>query len=124
MFSLRNNYPQDYFKDQSYLTGVLTGLAAGLAIGFLLAPRSGKKLRKQISSVLGDQTKKAKKHWHDAKDEAKHAVRDLKNSVASAADKAEDGISEYAHQAEKKAGQLTDTLKNGLDKAREATGLS
>lgn len=124
MFSLRKNHPQDYLKDQSFLSGALAGLAAGLAIGFLLAPRSGKKLRKQISGVLGDQTKKAKKHWDDAKDEAKHAVRDMKNNLGSAVDKAEDEFNGYAHQAEKRAGQLTETIKNGFDKAKEATRLS
>ncbi|GAB3995973.1 hypothetical protein GCM10028807_37550 [Spirosoma daeguense] len=124
MFSLQKNYPQDYFKDQTYLSGVLTGLAAGLAIGFLFAPRSGKKLRKHISGVLGDQTKEAKKHWDKAKHETKQSVRDLKDNVGSALDKAEDKFSGYAHQAEKKAGHFADNVKDGVDKAKESARLS
>jgi gas vesicle protein len=99
MFSKRIKYLQHYRNEQTFLSGLLTGVA-GLAIGFLVAPRSGKELRKQIADGVDDQ-------WDKTKSQAKEAINNLKSSAGALADKAQDGLDD----AKEKAGHLVDSLK-------------
>ena len=83
----RRKYPKDYLPDQPYLSGLLTGLVAGLAAGFLFAPRSGKKLRKQIAGAVSDQTREVQNQWDKTKAQANQLVDNIKTNVGYLADK-------------------------------------
>ena len=61
------------------ITFLLIGLGAGALAGLLLAPKSGKQLRRDLQRGYED-TKDAVGEWAD---EAKDRVRDVKERVAS-----------------------------------------
>lgn len=123
------DYVQDYLKDQPYLSGLITGLAAGVALGFLVAPRSGKDLRKKIAGAVDDQTRGVQEQWNKTKAQAKETFDSIKVNAGLVADKAEDEFDtyvdkavKYGHEAEKEAekakkeaDRLTDDLKSGFD---------
>ncbi|RYC67998.1 YtxH domain-containing protein [Spirosoma sordidisoli] len=105
----RRKHPQDYLTDQTFLTGVLTGLVTGLTIGFLFAPRSGKKLRKQIANSLSDQSWDAQRQWNRTKEQARETVDTIKANVGYVADKAKN-----------KAEHLADDVRSGVDHLKDA----
>jgi gas vesicle protein len=58
----------------------LSGLAAGLGIGYLMAPRSGKETRDQLSQAATKQTEALKDRWSDVSAQVKQSINDLKTS--------------------------------------------
>ncbi|MEZ0610740.1 YtxH domain-containing protein [Fibrella sp. WM1] len=110
--------PQDYISDlissdRGYVTGILTGLVAGVAIGLLFAPKSGKKLRRQIAKATGDQADGLQKTWRKTTARTRETLADAKDSV-------QDKVKTYSHDAEDKANSLIDGLKSGIDKAKNS----
>ncbi|MGF7216432.1 gas vesicle protein [Spirosoma lacussanchae] len=106
----RRKHPQDYITDQTFLAGVLTGLVTGLAIGVLFAPRSGKKLRKQIVNSLSDQSWDALRQWNKTKEQARETVDTIKSNVGYVTDKAKNT-----------AEHLADDVRSGVDRLKDAT---
>ncbi|WP_461108414.1 YtxH domain-containing protein [Spirosoma koreense] len=112
----KKKHPADYLTDQTYLSGLLTGLATGLAIGILFAPKSGKKLRKQLVGSLSEQTKEAKHQWDKTKSKAKDAWDTVQDSVSSGIDDAQDELDDLASKTEAKAKEVVSDAKSGFNR--------
>ncbi|XWW44231.1 YtxH domain-containing protein [Fibrella sp. USSR17] len=110
MFFNARKYPQDYLTDNPYLAGLLTGLAAGLSIGLLVAPRSGKELRKQLTDSVNDRTDELKHRWGKVESQGKETIDTARTEVAPTADKVEDKVDELADEA-----------KSGFDRLKDMT---
>jgi gas vesicle protein len=96
-----------------YLSGLLTGLVAGVVTGLLLAPRSGKELRKQIAGSVGDQTRDLQNQWDKTKSQARETVSNIKVNVGMK----EDELSRYADRATKEAREADEEADKALKEA-------
>ena len=78
------------------LPGILLGLAAGAIVGLLLAPESGKKTRKRISS-------ESDSFFKDLQDQLQTGLENIKNQyneyVDTAASKTQDVVEEGKRRA-------------------------
>ncbi len=88
--------PLDYIGNQTFLSGLVAGLVAGVVVCALIAPRSGKEIRKQIADTVNDQTKEAQHQWDKTKSQAKETVDNIKTNASLVADKAMDKFDVYA----------------------------
>lgn len=84
------------------LTFLLIGLGAGTLIGMLLAPKSGKQLRRDIARGYED----AKDAVEDWADEAKDRVREVGDRVRGVASQGADMVSDLADSAREKVEPL------------------
>ncbi|MBO0949936.1 YtxH domain-containing protein [Fibrella forsythiae] len=100
-------HPQDYLTDKTFLAGLLTGIASGLAVGLLLASRSGKGLRDQLSDSFDEQADKAQHKWAKTKSNVEDTIDTVKTNVGVAAEEVKD-----------KAEQLADDTESGFDKLK------
>ncbi|GAB4028078.1 YtxH domain-containing protein [Spirosoma koreense] len=80
------------------LPGVLVGLAFGAVIGILLAPESGKKTRKRISS-------ESDSFFKDLQDQLQSGLDNIKSQYNDYIDAAADKTSDLVGQAKRKAKQ-------------------
>ncbi len=78
------------------LPGILLGLAAGVVVGVLLAPESGKKLRKSISSESDNFFKDLQGQLQDGLDNIRSQYNDY---VDTASSKTKDATSEVKRRA-------------------------
>ena len=93
------------------ITFLLIGLGAGALVGLLLAPKSGKQLRKDLRrgyddavDTMGDWADEAKEHLGDMKDrvtDASRRVRDIASTGINAASDFADGVREAAEPIRK-----------------------
>jgi gas vesicle protein len=83
------------------ITFLLIGLGAGALAGLLLAPKTGKQLRRDLKRGYED----AKETLDDWTDEAKDRVRDVQDRVRDAAERGAD---------------LADTLREKVEPLRRA----
>ncbi|MBD2702806.1 YtxH domain-containing protein [Spirosoma sp. BT702] len=80
------------------LPGVLVGLAVGAVIGVLLAPESGKKTRKRISSETDS-------FFKDLQDQLQTGLDSIKQQYNDYVDTASGKAQEVVSQAKRKAKQ-------------------
>ncbi|GAB3745752.1 YtxH domain-containing protein [Spirosoma pomorum] len=120
----RKKQPLDYLEDQSFISGALVGLAVGVVVTLLVAPRSGKELRKKIADTVDDQTKEVHHQWDKTKSQAKETIGDIKANASSVADKAKDKFDSYADEAETKAEKVADKVNSGVDRLESAAKIS
>ncbi|MVM41458.1 YtxH domain-containing protein [Spirosoma sp. HMF3257] len=80
------------------LPGVLVGLAVGAVIGILLAPESGKKTRKRISS-------ESDSFFKDLQDQLQSGLDSIKSQYNDYVDTAAGKTQDLVSQAKKKAKQ-------------------
>jgi gas vesicle protein len=120
----RKKQPLDYLEDQSFISGALVGLAVGVVVTLLVAPRSGKELRKKIADAVDDQTKEVQHQWDKTKSQAKETIGDIKANASSVADKAKDKFDSYADEAETKAEKVADKVNSGVDRLESAAKIS
>lgn len=78
------------------LPGILVGLAVGAVVGLLLAPESGKKTRKRISSDSDS-------FFNDLQDQLQSGLENIKRQyndyVDTAASKTQDAVSQAKRKA-------------------------
>lgn len=89
------------------ITFLLIGLGAGALAGLLLAPKSGKQLRKDIRrgyddavDTLGDWADDAKEHIGDMKDRVSDATRRVRDAASRSVDAASDLADDLREKAE------------------------
>ncbi|GAB4054132.1 YtxH domain-containing protein [Spirosoma litoris] len=80
------------------LPGILVGLAVGAVIGVLLAPESGKKTRKRITS-------ESDSFFKDLQDQLQSGLDNIKNQYNDYVDSATGKTQDLVNQAKKKAKQ-------------------
>lgn len=80
------------------LPGVLVGLAVGAVVGILLAPESGQKTRKRISS-------ESDSFFKDLQDQLQSGLDSIKSQYNDYVEAASDKGQELVGQAKKKARQ-------------------
>lgn len=78
------------------LPGIIVGLAVGAAVGLLLAPQSGKKTRKRISS-------ESDSFFKDLQDQLQTGLENIKNQYNSYVDEASSKTEDAVKQAKRKA---------------------
>jgi gas vesicle protein len=91
------------------ITFLLIGLGAGALAGLLLAPKSGKELRKDIKRGYDD----ALDTVGDWADEAKDRVREAGKSVRDAASRGIDAASDIAEDLRDAARERVRTINRG-----------
>ena len=80
------------------LPGILVGLAVGAVVGLLLAPESGKKTRKRISS-------ESDSFFKDLQDQLQSGLDNIRSQYNDYVDAAADKSHDVVSQAKKKAKQ-------------------
>ena len=78
------------------LPGILVGLAVGAVVGLLLAPESGKKTRKKISS-------ESDSFFKDLQDQLQTGLENIKNQYNDYVDTAASKTQDAVKQAKRKA---------------------
>lgn len=78
------------------LPGIIVGLAVGAAVGLLLAPQSGKKTRKRISSDSDS-------FFKDLQDQLQTGLENIKNQYNSYVDTASSKADDAVKQVKRKA---------------------
>ncbi|GAB3510669.1 hypothetical protein GCM10027341_49320 [Spirosoma knui] len=78
------------------LPGVLVGIAVGAVIGVLLAPESGKKTRKRISS-------ESDSFFKDLQDQLQSGLENIKNQYNDYVDSAVSKTQDVVEQTKRKA---------------------
>lgn len=68
------------------VTGLAMGTAVGLTAGILLAPKSGKETRKEISEKAKDVLDKSKEDLHNIKYKIAETVEDVRDDISSKAE--------------------------------------
>lgn len=80
------------------LPGIIVGLAVGAVIGVLLAPESGQKIRKRISS-------ESDSFFKDLQDQLQSGLENIKNQYNDYVDSAAGKTQDLVGQAKRKAKQ-------------------
>ncbi|UFH56478.1 YtxH domain-containing protein [Spirosoma sp. KNUC1025] len=80
------------------LPGILVGLAVGAVVGILLAPESGKKTRKRITS-------ESDSFFKDLQDQLQSGLDSIKSQYNDYIDAASDKTQDLVSQAKRKAKQ-------------------
>lgn len=80
------------------LPGILVGLAVGAVVGILLAPESGKKVRKRISS-------ESDSFFKDLQDQLQSGLESIKSQYNDYVDSAAGTAQDVLGQAKRKAKQ-------------------
>lgn len=99
-------------KSKSFLGGLITGGLLGGLAGILFAPKSGKKLRRDISEksnellddtvhLIENTKKKSSKVISDAKEKAEDLLEDVKKKIDMISNSAENLISQGKEKMEK-----------------------
>lgn len=78
------------------LPGILVGLAVGAVVGLLLAPESGKKTRKRISS-------ESDSFFNDLQDQLQTGLENIKSQYNDYVDTASSKTQDVVKQAKRKA---------------------
>lgn len=78
------------------LPGILVGLAVGAVVGLLLAPESGKKARKKITS-------ESDSFFKDLQDQLQSGLENIKNQYNDYVDTAASKTQDAVKQAKRKA---------------------
>jgi gas vesicle protein len=94
------------------ITFLLIGLGAGALAGLLLAPKSGKDLRKDIKRGYDD----ALDTVGDWADDAKDRVRDAGKSVRDAASRGIDAASGLAEDLREAAREKVDPIRRAINR--------
>jgi len=94
------------------ITFLLIGLGAGALVGLLLAPKSGKELRKDLKRGYDD----ALDTVGDWADEAKDRVREAGKSVRDTASRGIDAASEIAEDLREAAREKVEPLRRAINR--------
>lgn len=78
------------------LPGILVGLAVGAVVGLLLAPESGKKTRKKISS-------ESDSFFKDLQDQLQTGLENIKSQYNDYVDSAESKVKDTVKQVKRRA---------------------
>ena len=85
-------------KHMKALPGILVGLAVGAVVGLLLAPESGKKTRRRISS-------ESDSFFKDLQDQLQSGLENIKNQYNDYVDSASSKAHDVIGQAKRKSKQ-------------------
>jgi gas vesicle protein len=98
------------------ITFFMIGLGAGALAGLLLAPKSGKQLRRDLRRGYED----ARETLGEWSDEARERIQDAKDRVHEAGDRVRDAASRGVEIAE----ELRDTAREKVEPLRRAVNRS
>jgi len=76
-------YKDECGSSHSFLIGVITGGVLGVVAAFLIAPMSGKKLRKKISDTAEDIKEEVNDYVESSKELANDLLKDGRKKVVS-----------------------------------------
>jgi gas vesicle protein len=110
------NYKRENTLDQlaspSYLAGILIGGTVGLAIGFLVAPKSGKRLRNKLIGAAKDETDELQHQWKKGKAQAKQTFSNAKSDTNTLVNDAQDEFDAYTDKAKSSAQASIDKIRD------------
>ena len=94
------------------VTFLLIGLGAGALVGLLLAPKSGKELRRDIKRGYDDALDSA----GDWADEAKDRVREVGKNVREAASRGVETVHEFADDLRDAAREKAEPIRKAINR--------
>lgn len=89
------------------VTFLMIGLGAGALVALLLAPKSGRQMRKDLRRKIED----AKDSFQDWSDDARDRLSDARDKVQDAVDRGSDWASNLRDTARDKAAPLSKALR-------------
>ena len=107
------DFPSRNEHNEGLIIGLLIGAAIGAIGAILLAPTSGKDVRKKVKNLVGKQAENLDDQWENAKDKAGNVVDNAKDAVESAGSKAESKLNQFADKAEN---EVSDGAEKVIDK--------
>jgi gas vesicle protein len=109
-------------RNGDFIKGLLIGGLIGAVVGILYAPKSGKETREDIARKADELAYRAKEEYEKAIEKSKLAyeatVKRLKDLESSAKDnfyKAEEKVSEFAHNSAETIAENKNRLKKAID---------
>ena len=84
-----NQYENGNGGSMNFLVGMVIGAVAGAGVALLLAPKSGKELRGDLTDSMTSLKDQASRRFGDLKDRASAGLSDLQNAAAKATKTAE-----------------------------------
>jgi len=98
------------------ITFLLIGLGAGALVGLLLAPKSGKELRKDIKRGYDDALDTVGDWADEAAEKVKDRVREAGKSVRDAAGRGIDAASDLAEDLRDAAREKVEPLRRAINR--------
>lgn len=113
-------------KTKSFIGGLITGGILGGLAGILFAPKSGKKLRRDISdksNEIAEETahlietakKKSSKIIYEAKEKTEDLLEDVKRKIYRISNSAENLITHSWDKIDESASKFNNAVKSGAD---------
>jgi len=96
------NYEESNSNVGTAITFLIIGLGAGALVGLLLAPKTGRQMRKELRRRLDD----AKDSFQDWSEDARDRLSDAREKVQDAVDRGSDWASNLRDTARDKAATL------------------
>lgn len=112
-YSYRNNYSDSFYdegqdKEDSgggFIAGALIGALIGAGAALLLAPKTGKELRSDVSSQAGTIKEKGIELTHAAKDKTSNITGTMKEKTGDITKKVQDQTNKVVDKVKSKKGQ-------------------
>jgi gas vesicle protein len=89
------------------ITFLMIGLGAGALVGLLLAPKTGRQMRKELRRKLDD----AKDSLQDWSEDARDRIQDARGKVQDAVERGSDWAAELRDTAREKAAPIGKALR-------------
>jgi gas vesicle protein len=67
-------YYEDDSRGTNFLTGLLLGAVLGVGVALLVAPQSGRRMRRSLGRLASSARDRAGERWEDLSDEVRSAV--------------------------------------------------
>jgi gas vesicle protein len=112
-YSYRNNYSDSFYHEGhekednggGFIAGALIGALIGAGAALLLAPKTGKELRSDVSSQAGNIKEKGIELTHVAKDKTSNITGTVKEKTGDITKKVQDQTSKVVDKVKSKKGQ-------------------
>jgi len=108
---------------KSFFLGALIGGAIGAVAALLLAPKSGRELRRDIVDTTTDVYDKATDYVSSTIEEGKHKAQHIFSKTGDYYDDAKDKIAASSNTVQQRFDHLKETAKAGLDAFKTAKSL-
>jgi len=67
-------YYEDNSRGVNFLTGLVLGTVLGMGVALLMAPQSGRRMRRSIGRLVSSARDRAGERWEDLSDDVRSAV--------------------------------------------------
>ncbi|MCM3086361.1 Gas vesicle protein [Bhargavaea ginsengi] len=112
-YSYRNNYSDSFYHDgyekedsgSGFIAGALIGALIGAGAALLLAPKTGKELRTDVTNQAGTIKEKGIELTHVAKDKTSNITGSVKEKTGDITKKVQDQTSKVVDKVKSKKGQ-------------------